>query len=172
MKISLSFMIILLAFSASAQELNKKKMDASHAREILINNCTRDSLVAFPEFKTSFDPNYAAYSPDAGITAQLKSALKDTKITVVMGTWCGDSKLVVPHFYKMLDVAKIKTDNINLICVDGSKHAENGILDNMKIERVPTFIFTDKNGQELGRITEHPSKTLESDMLAILTAKK
>ena len=172
MKFILSTMVVLFAVTSQAQNLNKKKMDQSHAREILINNCTRDSLVAFPEFKASYDPNYAVYAPEAAVVAQLKSAMKNKKITIVMGTWCGDSQLQVPHFYKVLDAAHINTDDVHLICVDGTKQAENGLIDNLSIQRVPTFIFNDKDGKELGRITEHPTKTLESDMLAIITTGK
>lgn len=172
MKFILSAMVVLFACTSQAQNLNKKEMDKSHAREILINNCTRDSLIAFPEFKTAYDPNYANYTPDATVVAQLENVMKHEKITIVLGTWCGDSKLQVPHFYKVLDAAHINTDDVHIICVDGVKQADNGLIGNMNIQRVPTFIFSDKDGKELGRITEHPTKTLEADMLAILSTRK
>lgn len=101
----------------------------------------------------------------------LSKSLKDKKITIVLGTWCGDSKFQVPHFLKIMDALKIKEDQITFIGVDGLKHAENGLLDNLKITNVPTFIFSDKNEKEFGRITESPTETLEKDMIKLLAVK-
>ena len=78
----------------------------------------------------------------------------------------------MPHFLKLADALKLSDSDITFIAVDGSKKAENGLIDKMKITNVPTFIFTDKKGTEIGRITETPKETLEKDMLKILTQAK
>ncbi len=102
---------------------------------------------------------------------QLSKLVKGKKITIVLGSWCGDSKYQVPNFLKLADALKLSEKDITFIAVDGAKKAENGLIDKMKIERVPTFIFTDKKGAEVGRITERPHETLEKDMLIALAAK-
>jgi hypothetical protein len=167
MKILLSITLIVLAMNVSAQEVNKKIHDQVHNKDILINTCTREGITTFPEFKEMYDPLYAAYVPDAATMIELKKLIKNEKIKIVFGTWCGDSKVNVPNFFKILDALHFKDKNVEIIAVDGNKKAENGILDGLDILRVPTFILYDKKGKELGRIIEGPKTTLEGDLLAI-----
>ncbi|MNI55833.1 hypothetical protein D3C85_1095870 [compost metagenome] len=118
-----------------------------------------------------YDPLYKAYIPDAATMIELKKLIKNEKIKIVFGTWCGDSKVNVPNFFKVLDDLHFKQKNVEIITVDGNKKAENGILDGLEILRVPTFIVYDKKGKELGRIIEGPKTTLEGDLLAIYQKK-
>lgn len=136
----------------------------------MINECTRDSVINFPEFKTMYDSQYPAYSPDSTTINKLKPLMDGLKVTIVLGTWCGDSKLQVPHFLKIIDQTGIRDKDVRLICVDGHKNAEDGLIDNMNIDRVPTFIIS-KKGKELGRIVESPKDTLENDLLSIVSTK-
>ncbi|QIL42464.1 thioredoxin family protein [Pedobacter sp. HDW13] len=171
MKILLSITLIILAMNVSAQEVNKKIHDSVHNKDILINACTREGITTFPEFKEMYDPLYKAYIPDAATMIELKKLIKNDKIKIVFGTWCGDSKVNVPNFFKVLDDLHFKQKNVEIIAVDGNKKAENGILDGLEILRVPTFIVYDKKGKELGRIIEGPKTTLEGDLLAIYQKK-
>jgi len=171
MKFLLSITLIVLAMNLSAQEVNKKIHDAAHNKDILINACTRAGVVTFPEFKEMYDPLYAAYMPDAATMIKLKKLVKKEHVKIIFGTWCGDSKVNVPNFFKVLDALQFKEKNVDIVAVDGYKKAENGIIDGLNIEKVPTFIVYDKKGKELGRIVEHPKTTLEGDFLAILEKK-
>jgi len=155
----------------SAQEVNKKIHDQTHNKDILINTCTREGVVTFPEFKEMYDPLYEAYIPDAATMIELKKLVKTEKVKIVFGTWCGDSKVNVPNFFKVLDALHFKEKNIDIIAVDGVKKAENGLIDGLDIKMVPTFIIYDKKGLELGRIVEHPKTSMEADLLAILKKK-
>lgn len=155
----------------SAQEINKKIHDQVHNKDILINACTRDGMATFPEFKEMYEPLYAAYTPDAATMIELKKLVKKEKIKIVFGTWCGDSKVNVPNFLKIMDALHVKEKNIEFIAVDGNKKAENGIIDGLDIKMVPTFIIYDQKGIELGRIVEGPKTTLEGDLLAIYKNK-
>jgi len=157
--------------NVSAQEINKKIHDQARNKDVLINVCTREGITTFPEFKEMYDPIYAAYVPDAATMIELKKLVKKEKIKIVFGTWCGDSKVNVPNFFKVLDNLQFKEKNVEIIAVDGAKKAENGIIDGLNIERVPTFIVFDKKGKELGRIVEHPKTTLEGDLLEIYKKK-
>ena len=171
MKNIFTALILLLAINAGAQELNKKIEDPNRHKQVMLNVCTREGITSFAEFKESYDPNYKAYVPDSTSLPELGKMLKGKKITIVLGTWCGDSKFQVPHFLKIMDALKIDEDKITFIAVDGTKKAENGLIDNLKITNVPTFIFTDKKGVEVGRVTERPQQTLEKDMLVVLASK-
>lgn len=157
--------------NVSAQQVNKKIHDQARNKDVLINVCTREGITTFPEFKEMYDPLYAAYVPDAATMIELKKLVKKEKIKIVFGTWCGDSKVNVPNFFKVLDNLQFKEKNVEIIAVDGAKKAENGIIDGLNIQRVPTFIVYDKKGKELGRIVEHPKTTLEGDLLAIYQKK-
>lgn len=158
--------------NVSAQEVNKKIHDQVHNKDILINACTREGMATFPEFKEMYEPLYAAYTPDAATMIELKKLVKKEKIKIVFGTWCGDSKVNVPNFLKIMDALHFKEKNIEFIAVDGNKKAENGIIDGLDIKMVPTFIIYDQKGIELGRIIEGPKTTLEGDLLAIYKKKQ
>jgi hypothetical protein len=101
---------------------------------------------------------------------QLAGKLKDIKITVVMATWCGDSKEWVPRFYKITDELNYNYQKLTLICVDRTKKAPGTIVETLNIERVPTFIFYRKK-TEIGRIIEVPADLLEKEILKILSSE-
>ncbi|TDQ06446.1 thioredoxin family protein [Pedobacter metabolipauper] len=162
--------LVFIAMQVSAQKINKTIEDPTRNKKVMLNICTREGLVSFPEMKERYDVEYPNYKPDSTVIQELKPLVVDKKITIVLGTWCGDSKLQVPHFFKVMDELAISGKDVTIICVDGQKKAENGLLDNLNIERVPTIIFYEA-GKEKGRIIETPAATLEKDMLSILTKK-
>lgn len=170
MKNIITFIVLLIAMNVNAQKINKQIEDKSRNKTVLINNCTREGLISFPEFKERYDVEYSGYHTDSLTLDSVKPLVADKKITIVLGTWCGDSKFHVPHFFKVIDQLGFDEKDITIISVDGSKKAENGLLDGLKIERVPTMIFYDKE-KEVGRIIESPLETLEKDMLHILAKK-
>ena len=172
MKYLFTIILGLFYLSSNSQEINKKLEDQLKHKQIMLNECSREGLVEFPEFKASYDANYESYKVDSAAALQLSKLMKDKKIKVVLGTWCGDSKFQVPNFLKIADAIKVDEKNVAFIAVDGAKKAENDLLDGLNIERVPTFIITDKKGKEIGRIVESPKKSLELDLIDILSAKK
>lgn len=172
MKYLYAMSIILFAAIANAQELNKKLNDQIVDKEILLNECSRDGLVSFPDFKGSYDIFYDNYQVDSTQLDRLKKLMENKKVKVVLGTWCGDSKMQIPHFLKVADALKTDSNSITFIAVDGNKQAEKGLLNGLNIERVPTFIVTDNEGKEIGRIIESPRKSIELDLIEILTTKE
>lgn len=162
--------LLLFAVSVNAQKMNKTIEDPLKNRTVLIDPCTRAAIVNFPEMKVSYDVEYPAYTPDSNAVSSMKRLMADKKITIVLGTWCGDSKLQVPRFLKLLDALAVPEKDVTFICVDGHKKTDDGSIDRLRIERVPTFIFYEKK-KELGRITESPVISLEQDMLLTLVKK-
>lgn len=162
--------IFFLAFGSQliAQELNKVEVDPKLNKKILIGKCNRQGLESADFFKSYFNDGYGTYTPDGDIIKQLKKKKRGIKIVIVMGTWCGDSREQVPHFYKVLDEIGFKASDVELICIDRTMKAGNVDVAGYDIRRVPTFIFY-KEGREIGRIIESPTGTLEKDMLMILT---
>lgn len=156
--------LFLLTSGASMAQL-KTVIDEKHGTPMLVGSCTREAFsdTSYAWFTTGYD----AYVPDSNAVKQLAPLLSDLKITIVMGTWCDDSKEQVPHFFKLIDDLRFDENQIHIICVDRNKKGFADEVTELKIEKVPTFIFY-KSDTEIGRIIETPEKSLESHLLSIL----
>jgi len=97
--------------------------------------------------------NLKGYTPQSQAVAELK---KNTNIQFItfMGTWCSDSKFVIPKFYSLLDAAGFPQDRVTLIGVDRSKKTLSHLTEAMNVINVPTIIVMN-NGKEVGRVVEY-----------------
>jgi thiol-disulfide isomerase/thioredoxin len=121
-----------------------------------------DSYKLFPWFKNA----YRDYNPRIRSTDSLSLFKDHISIVVFGGSWCGDTKDLLPKFYKTVENAKIPPDRITLIGVDRHKHSRDGRSRKYRIKRVPTFILF-YDGKEIGRIVESVNQSIEADMLNI-----
>lgn len=111
------------------------------------------------------------YVPDTDIIEELKAMpTDDLSVTIVLGTWCPDSRREVPRFMKLVTAWGFPVEKIRFIGVDINKVAPLGEYPALGIERVPTFIFYE-NKIETGRIIEVPVTSLEQDTRDILKRK-
>jgi thiol-disulfide isomerase/thioredoxin len=115
------------------------------------------------QFKERFD----TVQVEQQFVPMVKAVEDSVSSIVFLGTWCPDSRREVPHFLKVADEAGIPPERIKLYALDRTKKSDDGLTDQYHIERIPTFIFL-KHGEEIGRITEVPEKSIEQDMLMIL----
>jgi thiol-disulfide isomerase/thioredoxin len=160
--------LILIPAMAFAQKLNQKTIDPKKNNEMLVGYCNRDGFSAVNSiFDSVYKAEYSVYLADAETMNQLAEKLKGIKITLVMATWCGDSRDWVPRFYKIMDELNFNYKNLTLICVAREKKATGTTAEKLNIEKVPTFIIYRKK-KELGRIIEVPVDLLEKDILKIL----
>lgn len=160
---------LLLPAIAFTQKMNEKTIDPKKNNELLIGYCNRGGFATInSNFDSAYKAEYPLYHADAETMKQLSGKLKGVKVTVVMGTWCGDSKEWVPRFYKIMDELNFNYKKLTLICVDRSKKAPGTNVESLKVELVPTFIFYRKNN-ELGRIIEVPADVMEKEILKILS---
>lgn len=114
-----------------------------------------------------FTVEYDNYNPFVKTTDKLKPLLENIEIKVFMGTWCSDSQMQVPAFFRILDAVDFK-GKISISAVDKDKKTPSGSATQNGITHVPTFIFY-KKGKEMNRIVESPVDFLEDDILAILS---
>ena len=171
MKKQLFLALILIPAIAFSQKLNQKTSDIKKANEMLIGYCNRDGFATVnSNFDSAYKAEYPIYHADVATMKQLAGNLKGVKITIVMATWCGDSKDWIPRFYKIMDELNFNYKKLTLICVDRAKQAPGTKVETLKADRVPTFIFYRKK-TELGRIVEVPADLLEKDILKILVKK-
>ena len=118
-----------------------------------------------------FTESFEKRTFDKQILEKLKSSWdKDIEVKLFMGTWCTDSKIETPKYYKMLETAGISKESTQLIIVDRDKHTPERAEKGLKIERVPTIIFY-KKGKEIGRIVEYSVQTMEKDILKIISGQ-
>lgn len=158
--------LMLVNLAAACQDLNRHAKDPVDGDEILYGYCNPAGLAEEP-FGDWFRPRYDEYNVDQIKLDELNTELfYSSTITVVMGTWCSDSRREVPRFLKILDGLGYDTNALNMICVDRNKYAEVPELEKLSVQLVPTFIFSNDE-IELGRIVESPEESLEADMVKI-----
>lgn len=127
--------------------------------------------LAEPPHASWYLEGYANYNPDPECLEQLrKTDISNITVTVVLGTWCPDSRREVPRFMKLADLWGFPKEKIRFIGVDINKVAPLDEYASLGIERVPTFIFFENN-LEKGRIIEIPISSLEQDSRDILEGK-
>ena len=161
-----SFLLFFFTSTLSAQEKNKLTVDAKSGKPMLIGLCDRTAF-ADSNFAWWFNSGMDVYSVDTVTLKDISVKMKEVKITIVMGTWCSDSKREVPRFFKILDLLGYDEKNLTLICVDRNKKAAGDEIEKLEIKLVPTFIFY-KNDAEIGRIVETPKESLEKDLVEIV----
>ncbi len=139
---------------------------APKQKTMLLGKEDRSALEVAP-FDTWYNRGYTSYTVKEDKIADITKGLKGVTVSTYMGTWCGDSKRETPRMFKILDQAKFKEKDLELITVDRSKQNPKEYTEGKNIKRVPTFIFK-KDGKEIGRIVERPVESLEEDMIKIL----
>lgn len=169
MKLFLLLVILIIYSTVFSQEINKIIIDEKYDEPILIGRCDRNAFND-SNFVEWFNEEYEFYIPSFKNKKILREKLLECKITIVMGTWCSDSRMEVPGFYKVLDELEYPDESVLLITVDNKKTAPDNLVDALDIELVPTFIIY-KDDEELGRITEVPETSLEGDLEIILKIK-
>lgn len=161
--------LLLLMLTVVAQKKNRITTDAKTGKAMLIGVCDRTAFVD-TNFAWWFNSGYKFYHPEKDVMDSLKTEGNNFSVTIVMGTWCSDSRREVPRFYKILDSIGYADSTLTLINVDRKKEGGATNIDSLNIKLIPTFIIYE-NGNEIGRITETPKTNLENDLLNILNKK-
>jgi thiol-disulfide isomerase/thioredoxin len=103
---------------------------------------------------TWFAANAKGYTPAANAVDALKNNATGLHIMVFGGTWCGDTKALLPKFFALADSAGFPEKQITVIGVDRAKTAQYNLAQAFQVYNVPTFIVL-KNGKEIGRVVEY-----------------
>ncbi len=168
----LSIFILGMTAMAQTNNLNTTALkdtlipDTESPDMILLGYCTRQTFQD-TSFSWWFNSVYDMYEIDSTTADSLRDKLSNVNITIVMGTWCSDSRREVPKLFKILDYLKFPEDKVSILTVGRDMKALGNETDSLKIEKVPTIIFY-RGSSELGRIVESPEVSLEKDMLKIL----
>ena len=157
--------------STAAKDPQSTEFDFSEQSSWLLGIITPGQLAREPYSSWSVK-GFDDYKFNSDAVNQLLEISKDDiSIKIVMGTWCPDSRREVPRFLRVLNIWQFPLTRVTIYGVDKEKKCPVGDFDQLKIERVPTFILY-KNNIEVGRIIETPKTSLEQDMVNILTKKE
>ena len=154
--------------SPAEVEVSQQQGDFPQQSTWVLGYFTRERMTIPPHSEWYFR-GYNEYIPDSEVINKLKGISKEgLSITIVLGTWCPDSRREVPRFMKILDIWNFPVTDVTFIGVDDMKKSPIGDFEKLDIQRVPTFILYRKN-IEAGRIIENHVTSLEQDIGNILS---
>lgn len=159
---------VLLLFLVSQTTLCQNKMDRNGN---LIGVINKEDLQT-GKFKAWFSPEFEKYTPKKRVVKKISKYLDGVSVISFAGTWCHDSKRVLPRFYKIMELAGFDlSSNFQLIGITRGKKTPDRLEKGYNIKHTPTLIFY-KNGKEMNRFVEHSIETLEKDILKIVSEKE
>lgn len=113
----------------------------------------------------------AAADPDPGAVEALAEVPEGAELVIYLGTWCPDSRREVSRFWRVLDEAGGELPfTVRFVGVDRAKTEPAELVSGADLHYVPTFIVR-RGGVEAGRIVETSPRSVEEDLLALLTGE-
>ena len=117
--------------------------------------------------KPSYGTMAESYRPDTTKIVLLRSIGVDTEIRVYFGTWCHICRRLVPPLIGTLRRVGNPKLRVEYIGVDEDLTEPAGEIDKYAVGKTPTVIVL-QGGQEIGRIEEEASSSVETDLVDIL----
>jgi len=154
--VSLALVLAAAAVFAAGQREGTVELLGPLSQDQILDKCADWQAVA------------AAYNPNAEFIDKLRSVSTEVKVEVFLGTWCPDSKAHVGEFFKVLELADNPLIQAFFIGVPRDKGKRAPYCQGKSIERLPTFVVY-IDSREKGRIVEVPAKSVEEDLVEILS---
>lgn len=163
--IFLVLIMILTVQFAGAQD-HVRELDRKTDKPILRGKLTFKDIMK--ESTCSwFEEGVEAYTPNAAAIEELSTVWKNYRFVVFMGTWCEDTRNLLPKFYKVLLDANISMDAIVVYGVNRAKQSLQDEQKFYKITNVPTIIVLHQK-REVGRIVENVNTTVEEELAVMM----
>ncbi len=117
--------------------------------------------------------------PDLEAARALAAVPAGAEVTVLLGTWCGDSRREVSRLWRAFDEIGASAAGgaagglpftVTYVGVDEAKKEPAAEVSAAGLRYVPTFIVR-RGGREVGRIVEKPPHGIEADLAALLDGK-
>ena len=147
----LAFFAIGVGLYGSAQMQYTISSDGTN--KILKGILSRDLLEKDSAFSWC-RKNRAGYIPNQATVATLKRNKSAVQFIVFGGTWCDDSKNILPKLFSILDAAAIPQNQLTIVGVDHDRSSIKNLSEELHIDTVPTLIVF-KDGKEAGRVVEY-----------------
>lgn len=126
----------------------------ANGRRVAKGFLSRQQLMNDTAFSSWFIPNQQAYTPYKEALQAYKTNKDSINFLVFGGTWCDDTRFILPKFFMFTEAAGISPDRITLVGVDRNKKTIQHLSEIFNITNVPTIIVF-KNGKEMGRVVEY-----------------
>ena len=170
-----NFLITLLVLSISlimnscAGPSYSVSKDAETGKHIIVGELSWNQWKSSAGWDSYIDDEYI---PTPAITEFIAGeyAKGNLEFIIVGASWCHDSEVGMPEIIEILRSAKVPFEEIIIYGVDKNKVEPSGYAKSVNIEKVPTLIII-RNGKEIGRIIEKPTKSWEKDIYNILNVK-
>ena len=161
--LSISLFFILQSMHAQdfVRELDKKTDKVLLRGKIAFDDIMNESTCSW------FGKGADLYHPNQQAVDELHKIWPDYRFIVFAGTWCSDTKDMLPKFYKVLVEAGIDLHTVEMFGLNRSKEALNNETTLYSITRVPTIIVMHQF-REVGRITENVEMSVEEDLVKII----
>lgn len=160
-----SAITFLLSLSADAQSLYTTTADGdSRVLNGIISKYILQNDTTFRWYAT----NQKGYTPDTAAVSAMEAGKNSIRYVVFGGTWCDDTRNVLPKFFKLQEASGVPDSNISFFAMDRSKKTIGNVGDAFKITNVPTIVVM-KDGKEIGRVVEYgTSGKFDKDLADIL----
>lgn len=152
--------LVILAIalcSVSALFAQSSALEVSRDREnytkVLKGIFTRNHLSTDTAFSW-YSQAQKSFNPNADLVKRYAAKKDSLSFLVFGGTWCDDTKHVLPNFLLTADAAGVPSNHITLIGVDRDKKSLFNLTETFNVTLVPTIIVL-KNGKEIGRVEEY-----------------
>lgn len=176
MKILFYLMLLITATNCGSSQPNNPETAQSTPEPVeeqvdpLTGRIDKNDLQQAPHVAW-FDPMYQSYKPNEKALKTIQENINDYEIIMFMGTWCADSQLEVPKFYKLLDLSNFDLDNLEVTALREDKTLADDSQKKFDVVYVPTIIFL-KDGEEVGRFVEYAQEELEKDIAKIVSGQE
>jgi thiol-disulfide isomerase/thioredoxin len=139
-----------------------RELDPKSEKVLLRGKITFDDLLK--ESTCNWLTNGAkAYEPKRNVVDDLSKMVGEYRFVVFIGTWCGDTKDLLPKFYRVLVETGADFRSVEMYGVNRAKQALNIEHTLYGIKDVPTIIVMHQY-REVGRIVESVGSTIEEEL--------
>ena len=114
------------------------------------------------EAAPSYQKDYNEYEPNPIAVEIIAAFPKQLQVIVFL-----DCAREAPKFIKTLENADNSRITLKMLALDRSKKDGDGVTEQYRIERIPTFVFL-VDGTEIGRLVEKVEMSIEEDMATLL----
>lgn len=139
--------------------------------EQILKGCFTSDTLAKSHVYSWFQISFEEYQPDKWTVHKIRKNIKGINFIVFAGTWCSDTQALLGPFFKVLKKSKIDEKAITLYFLDREKNSGNGREKDFAISAIPTIIIL-REKKEIGRIVESINKSIEEELLSILSGSR
>ncbi|HEV7333954.1 MAG TPA: thioredoxin family protein [Flavisolibacter sp.] len=148
--LSIALVTATIAFAQSSLEISR---DNENFSKVLKGIFTQKELATDTAFSW-YSQAKKSFTPNAEVVKQYAAGKDGLSFLVFGGTWCDDTKHLMPNFLLTADAAGVPANHITLIGVDRAKKSLFNLTETFNVSLVPTIIVL-KEGKEIGRVVEY-----------------